>query len=142
MRNRLSDRLGNGFGYKSGRRYGKRTAALALAMCMSVSLAGCGGKVKINDGTFRPVDEAELEFPLKEKTTLTGMISYPANTESEPNNRTIFKRLQEQTNVEIDWTAIQSDQWPDKISLNMSDPNKLTDFIFSADSRVVNYISF
>ena len=76
MRNRLSDRLGNGFGYKSGRRYGKRTAALALAMCMSVSLAGCGGKVKINDGTFRPVDEAELEFPLKEKTTLTGMISY------------------------------------------------------------------
>ena len=60
MRNRLSDRLGNGFGYKSGRRYGKRTAALALAMCISVSLAGCGGKVKINDGTFRPVDEAAI----------------------------------------------------------------------------------
>ena len=142
MRNRLSDRLGNGFGYKSGRRYGKRTAALALAMCISVSLAGCGGKVKINDGTFRPVDEAELEFPLKEKTTLTGMISYPANTESEPNNRTIFKRLQEQTNVEIDWTAIQSDQWPDKISLNMSDPNKLTDFIFSADFTDSNLLKY
>ncbi len=126
-------------------RYGKRIIAAALVGCMAVSLAGCGGKRKINDGTFRPVDEATLQFPLKEKTTLTGMISYPANTESEPNNRTIFKRLQEQTNVEIDWTAIQADQWGDKISLNMSDPNKLTDFIFSAgfsDSNLLRYGEF
>lgn len=113
-------------------KYGKRIIAAALVAIMAVLLAGCGGKKEINDGTFRPVDEAELQFPLKEKTTLSGMISYPANTESEPNNRTIFKRLQEQTNVEIDWTAIQADQWADKISLNMSDPNKLTDFIFTA----------
>ena len=126
-------------------RYGKRIIAAALAGCMVFSLVGCGGRKKINDGTFRPVDEATLQFPLKEKTTLTGMISYPANTESEPNNRTIFKRLQEQTNVEIDWTAIQADQWGDKISLNMSDPNKLTDFIFSAgfsDSNLLRYGEF
>jgi putative aldouronate transport system substrate-binding protein len=123
-------------------RYGKRIIAAALAVCVAGSLAGCGGKKEINDGTFRPVDEAELQFPLKEKKILTGMISYPANTESEPNNRTIFKRLQEQTNVEINWTAIQADQWPDKISLNMSDPNKLTDFIFTAgftDSNLLRY---
>lgn len=70
------------------------------------------------------------------------MISYPANTESDPNKRTIFKRLQEQTNVEIDWVAIQGDQWGDKISLNMSDPNKLTDFVFTAgfsDSNLLKY---
>lgn len=124
----------------------KRMAAAVLTICIGVSLAGCaGGGRKINDGTFRPVDAAELEFPLKEKTILTGMISYPSNTESEPNNRTIFKRLQEQTNVEIDWTAIASDQWADKISLNMSDPNKLTDFIFSAgftDSNLLRYADY
>ena len=122
----------------------KRVMAAALAGCMVLSMAGCG-KVKINDGTFRPVDEATLEFPQKEKVTLTGLISYPPNTESEPNNRTIFKRLQEQTNVEIDWTAIPSDQWADKISLNMSDPNKLTDFVFSAgfsDSNLLKYGEF
>ena len=132
--------MSNRFGNRC--RYGKRIAAAALAVCMAVSLAGCGGKRKINDGTFRPVDEETLQFPLKEKGTLTGMISYPPSTESEPNNRTIFKRLQEQTNVEIDWMAIQSDQWPDKISLNMSDPNKLTDFIFTAgftDSNLLRY---
>ena len=139
MSNRFSNRYENRYGLRFGHRYGKRIAA-ALVVCMVVSLAGCGGKRKINDGTFRPVDEATLQFPLKEKATLTGMISYPPSTESEPNNRTIFKRLQEQTNVEIEWMAIQSDQWPDKISLNMSDPNKLTDFIFTAgftDSNLV-----
>ncbi len=128
-------------------KYGKvkRIMAAALAGCMVLSMAGCGGKKKINDGTFRPVDESTLEFPQKETATLTGLISYPPNTEPEPNNRTIFKRLQEQTNVEIDWTAIPSDQWADKISLNMSDPNKLTDFIFSAgfsDSNLLRYAEF
>lgn len=126
-------------------RYAKRIIVAAFLACIAVALAGCGGKKEINDGTFRPVDESELQFPLKEKKTLTGMISYPANTESEPNNRTIFKRLQEETNVEIEWTAIQADQWADKISLNMSDPNKLTDFIFSAgfsDSNLLRYGEF
>ena len=70
------------------------------------------------------------------------MTTYPANTESDPNNRTIFKRLQENTNVEIDWTAIQSDQWSDKVSLAMSNPAELTDFIFNAgfsDSDLLKY---
>lgn len=81
-------------------------------------------------------------FPLEEPVTLTGMISYPANTESEPNNRTIFKRLQEATNVEIEWTAIQSDQWGDKIALNMANINTITDFVFSAgfsDNDLLRY---
>lgn len=128
-------------------KYGKvkRIMAAALAGCMVLSMTGCGGKKKINDGTFRPVDEATLQFPQEETVTLTGLISYPPNTESDPNQRTIFKRLQEQTNVEIDWTAIPSDQWADKISLNMSDPNKLTDFVFSAgfsDSNLLKYGEF
>lgn len=128
-------------------KYGKvkRIMAATLAGCMVLSMTGCGGKKKINDGTFRPVDEATLQFPQEETVTLTGLISYPPNTESDPNQRTIFKRLQEQTNVEIDWTAIPSDQWADKISLNMSDPNKLTDFVFSAgfsDSNLLKYGEF
>ncbi len=39
---------------------------------------------------------------------------FPAGTESEPNNRTIFKRLEEQTNVHVEWKTIQSDQWAKK----------------------------
>lgn len=124
----------------------KRTAAMALAVAMAATtVTGCGsGKssAKLNDGSFKEVDASTLEFPLKEKATLTGTISYPANTESEPNKRTIFKRLQEKTNVEIDWTAIQADQWSDKISLEMANTKNMTDFIFSAgfsDNDLLKY---
>lgn len=125
----------------------KRVMALALAASMMVGFAACGksnSDVALNDGTFQEVATEELQFPLAEKTTLTGMISYPANTEPNPNNRTIFKRLQEQTNVEIKWTAIQGDQWGDKISLAMANVNTLTDFIFTAgfsDSDLLKYAS-
>lgn len=114
----------------------KRIMSFSLAACMVLSLAGCGGKSEkkeLNKGEFQEVDTAELAFPLKEKATLTGTTSFPANTESNPNNRTIFKRLQEKTNVEIEWTAIQADQWRDKIALNMANTKNLTDFIFAAD---------
>ncbi len=126
------------------KRIAKRVIAATLACMTALPLAACGGgnKVALNDGTFQEVDASTLQFPLAEKATLTGMISYPANTESEPNNRTIFKRLQEKTNVEINWTAIQGDQWSDKISLAMADTSELTDFIFTAgfsDSDLLKY---
>lgn len=123
----------------------KRIMSFSLAACMVLSLAGCGGKSEkkeLNKGEFQEVDTAELAFPLKEKATLTGMTSFPANTESNPNNRTIFKRLQEKTNVEIEWTAIQDDQWADKIALNMANTKNLTDFVFTAgfgDSDLLKY---
>ena len=125
----------------------KHAAALVLTAGMILSLTACGkNSVTINTGEeMQVVDPAELQFPLAEKKTLTGMISYPANTEPDPNKRTIFMRLQEETNVEIDWMAIQSDQWGDKIALNMSNPNLLTDFVFTAnfsDSDLLRYADY
>ena len=59
----------------------KAFMAAALAVCMVASMTGCGkSKVALNDGEFQEVDKAELEFPLKEKTEISGMTSYPANT--------------------------------------------------------------
>ena len=126
------------------KRHFKQVIAATLAAGMALSLTACGGKdsVELNSGELQEVDLADLQFPLKEKATLTGMTSFPANTESNPNNRTIFKRLQEKTNVEIEWTAIQSDQWGDKITLNMANLKTLTDFIFTAgfgDSDLLKY---
>ena len=129
------------------KKYIKRGAAIVLAVVLILPLSACGRSVaSLNDGKeMQVVDPAELQFPLAEKKTLTGMISYPANTEPDPNKRTIFKRLQEATNVEIDWMAIQADQWGDKIALNMSNPNLLTDFVFTAnfgDSDLLRYANY
>ena len=123
----------------------KRVMVLALAASMLSCLTACGGDksdTSLNTGEMQEVDVADLQFPLAEKATLTGMTQYPANTESDPNKRTIFKRLQEKTNVEIEWKAIQGDQWGEKITLAMADTNTLTDFIFSAgfgDNDLLRY---
>jgi putative aldouronate transport system substrate-binding protein len=104
-------------------------------------LAGCGAKGNSASESDK-VDMENLSFPLDEKVTITGTTSYPVGTEEEPNNRTIFKRLEEDTNVHVDWTAISSDQWGDKISLNMANADELTDFVFTAgfsDSDLLRY---
>ena len=108
-------------------RFYKSTIASVAAAAMVFSLTACGkgSDTQLNTGEFQEVEASALTFPLAEKATLTGMISYPAGTESNPNNRTIFKRLQEETNVEIAWTAYQSDQWGDKITLAMANTNTL-----------------
>ena len=123
----------------------KRILAGVLAAGMVIALTACGGggsDVALNTGEMQEVDPESLQFPLAETATLTGMISYPPSTESNPNNRTIFKRLEEKTNVHIDWTAIQGDQWGDKITLAMANPKTLTDFVFTAgfsDSDLLKY---
>ena len=115
------------------KRHWKQITTAILAAGAALSLTACGGpKVELNDGTFKPMEESELQFPQPEGTTLTGLISYPANTEADPNNRTIFKRLEEKTNLHIEWNAIPNNQWGEKIQTIMADPGSLTDFIFTA----------
>ena len=108
----------------------------------ALALTACGGKAGANNAAAAVEVDGPVAFPLAETVTLTGTTSYPAGSEPEPNNRTIFQRLEEATNVHIEWTAIQSDQWGDKIALNMANPNALTDFIFSADFSDSNLLRY
>ncbi|HUM83954.1 MAG TPA: extracellular solute-binding protein [Lachnospiraceae bacterium] len=74
----------------------------------------------------------DYTFPLSKTETIKGLTQYPASTEADPNKRTIFKRLEAKTNVHVEWDAIQSDQWKDKISTIMADYNNIPEFIFTA----------
>ena len=113
------------------------------ALMAVVLLAACGGGGSTpSGGGSSDVDPADLTFPLAETATISGLTNYPAGTESNPNNRTIFKRLEEQTNVHVEWKAIQSDQWGDKIALEMSNVKTLPEFVFSAgfgDTDLLKY---
>ncbi len=123
----------------------KKSAALLLSVTMAASLVACGGGGGTAGGgasSGTDVKVEDLAFPLAEKATLKGLTSYPVGTESEPNNRTIFKRLEEQTNVHIEWKTIQGDQWGDKIQLEMSNAKTLPDFVFNAgfsDTDLLKY---
>ena len=129
----------------------QKSLALILAVSMTAAIfAGCGGSKTEN--TPAPKTEASTEtkteepvsytFPLAEKAEIAGLTNYPAGTEAEPNNRTIFKRLEEQTNVHVNWKTIQGDQWGDKIALEMANIKTLPEFIFQAgfnDTDLLKY---
>ena len=123
----------------------KRVLALALSLVLTLGLlAGCGNSGTTPGGASAgtTVDPASLAFPLAEKAELNGLTNFPVGSESEPNNRTIFKRLEEQTNVHINWKAIQGDQWGEKIALEMSNVKTLPDFVFNAgfgDTDLLKY---
>ena len=121
-----------------------KVLALVMALVMTVSLlAGCGGAGGAG-GASAPVEvpEGGYTFPLAEKAEISGLTRYPANTESEPNNRTIYKRLEEATNVHVNWKTIQGDQWGDKIALEMANIKTLPEFISPAglgDADILKY---
>ena len=118
----------------------KVMAGILLATVSMGMLAGCGSSS--GGSSSANISTEDLSFPLAETATITGTISYPSGTEEDPNKRTIFKRLEEETNVHVEWTAISSDQWGDKITLNMANPNTLTDFVFNAgfsNSDLIRY---
>lgn len=116
------------------RKFSRKGLALALALVLTAGLlAGCGSSGQLGaNSKGLTVDPAEVAMPLVEPATLKGLTNFPAGTEAEPNNRTIFKRLEEQTNVHINWRTIQSDQWGDKIALEMATVSTMPDFVFNA----------
>ena len=85
-------------------------------------------EAEINPDT--PVED--VEFPLKEKAELSFITSAPATSTQEPNERTIFKRLEKQTNVHIDWTCFVADQFADKKNLALAQFGNLPDGLFNA----------
>ena len=111
----------------------KRLAGMGMAAAMAVTAAGCGGgedamRAEINPDT--PVEE--VAFPLEETAELSFITSAPATTTQEPNEKLIFQRLEEQTNVHIDWTCFVSDQFADKKNLALAQFGNLPDGLFNA----------
>ena len=92
---------------------------LVLCLCLILAMS----TVAFADG---------YTFPLEKTESFSALTNYPVGTESDPNNRTIFKRLEEATNVHVEWRTIQSDQWGDKITLEMSNAKTLPELVFNA----------
>ncbi len=108
----------------------KRVLATMLVAGMAVSLCGCGS----SSGQGNSASEiTDLNFPLKETATLKFITSAETGTTQNPNERLIFQRLQEETNVEIEWTCFVSDQFSDKKNLALANAKNLPDGLFNAD---------
>lgn len=89
-------------------------------------LSGCGNSKKEVEVL------TDVSFPLEKTASLSFITNASAKSTQKPNERAIFQRLQEETNVEIDWTCYTSDQFADKKNLALSSGDNLPDGLFNA----------
>ena len=110
----------------------KKLITLSLTLAMLTGVAGCGKQQSLNAETNPDTPASDVQFPLKEKAELSFITSAPATSTQDPNERTIFKRMEKQTNVHIDWTCFVSDQFSDKKNLALAQFGNLPDGLFNA----------
>ena len=106
--------------------------AIVLSLTMMVGVAGCGKKQQLEAEIDPGTPVSEVQFPLKETAELSFIISAPATSTQDPNERVIFQRMEEQTNVHIDWTCFVTDQFSDKKNLALAQFGNLPDGLFNA----------
>ena len=106
--------------------------AIVLSLTMMVGVAGCGKKQQLEAEIDPGTPVSEVQFPLKETAELSFITSAPATSTQDPNERVIFQRMEEQTNVHIDWTCFVSDQFSDKKNLALAQFGNLPDGLFNA----------
>lgn len=110
----------------------KKLIHFLLTLAMLTGVAGCGKQQSLNAETNPDTPVSDVQFPLKEKAELSFITSAPATSTQDPNERTIFKRMEKQTNVHIDWTCFVSDQFSDKKNLALAQFGNLPDGLFNA----------
>ena len=90
------------------RRKKNTVIAAGLSLVLACSVVGCGDGKKMEAEINPDTPVEEVAFPLKEKAELSFITNAPATSTQDPNQREIFKRLEKQTNVHIDWqTSLQ-----------------------------------
>lgn len=102
---------------------------LPIVFTSVLILGACGGSKE--KSTSSPDYELEnVSFPLKEKVSLKMMYQSAPLAPNDPNDKLIFQRLEEETNLHIDWTNYSSD-FAEKRNLDIASGD-LPDAIFNA----------
>lgn len=110
----------------------KQIIGILLSIVMTASLTACGATAVAQADTNPDTPIEEVTFPLAETRELSFITNAPVRTEQDPNKRTIFRRMEEQTNVHIDWTCFVADQFGDKKNLALAQFGALPDGLFVA----------
>ena len=108
----------------------RKLVALCVSAASVLSLAGCGGSGHQAADVDPDTPVSEVTFPLEEQAELSFITSAPATSTQDPNERMIFKRLEEQTNVHIVLWQISSQTKRTWLWLSLE--IFLTDFLMQA----------
>ncbi|MCR5778751.1 MAG: ABC transporter substrate-binding protein [Lachnospiraceae bacterium] len=113
----------------------KMLMATALATSIVFWVAGCGNEANYDESVAMNNGASSVEFPLENRYTLKGFIGYPLDVGEDPNDRTIFKRLETETNIHVDWKVVRSEKCLDDSLIKNVNADRLPDFVFSAGLR-------
>ncbi|MFK4302856.1 MULTISPECIES: ABC transporter substrate-binding protein [unclassified Paenibacillus] len=94
----------------------KTLLTLSVLVLSTSLLAGCGGSGN-NSAASEDYKLENVTLPLKEKVTLHFMTQSSPLAPSDPNEKLIYKRLEEKTGVHIDFTNFTSDSFIEKRNL-------------------------
>lgn len=115
----------------------KRVLGTVLATTMILSMVACGGEKSDEVKVL-----TDVSFPLEETATLRMLTHAPAISEQDPSKRVIFQRLEEETNVKINWTCYVDDQFGDKRNLALSKKDTLPDVVFDANMTTYDLLRY
>lgn len=115
----------------------QKLICIALVGVSLVSLAGCGKK-----GEEKQKILTDVSFPLEESASLKVMTKAAAISTQNPEEKLIFQRIKEKTNVDIDWTCYVEDQFVDKRNLALAKKDSLPDIVFNADMGNVDLLKY
>ncbi|WDH97752.1 ABC transporter substrate-binding protein [Paenibacillus urinalis] len=117
----------------------KSTGILLLSGAIVIS--GCSGGSGDSNNTEQAVDFNKTGLPIVEETISLKMVSPKAALAPEYSEMEIFKRLEEETNVNIEWENIPDTDFAEKKNLLLASGN-LPDAFYGAgfsDYELINY---
>lgn len=123
----------------------KRVAALLLTAAMAVTaLAGCGGNKDNAAGTnsASAVEVAKTGYPVVQERIKIKAVGFGEAGCGEWEDFPIFKDIEEQTNVEVEWQTLAGDGSDEKLNLLLASKD-LPDAVFSglSSSKINDYAS-
>lgn len=127
----------------------KLMGILLLVLLMSGCKGGNTDEASENSGNATSTSStkasetngAEIVFPLEEAQTLSVLTSAYATSTQNPDDKVIYQRLFDQTNVKIDWTCYVTDQFVEKRNLMLA-TGDLPDIILNADMSSLDLLKY
>ncbi len=111
-------------------------------LLLFVLVSGCSNNERVESDSSNNLDRnREIEFPLKEAETLSILTSAYATSTQNPEEKVIYQRIKEETNVNIDWTCYVSDQFVEKRNLMLA-TGDLPDVILNADMSSLDLLKY
>ncbi|WP_420491162.1 ABC transporter substrate-binding protein [Neobacillus vireti] len=118
------------------------TAALVTSLLASGCSNSASSKKEADGANSSPKYELKnVNFPLDKKVTLKFLTQSSPIAPKDPNDKLIWKRVEKDTNVHIDWTNYPWEQFGDKRNLELASGD-LPDAVFHAglsDNDILRY---